>query len=60
MRSSAVRSDGGGAAAERMVLNEVVVERGPCPYLVSLDCFCDGHYFTTVQACGRTLWHRSR
>jgi NAD+ kinase len=33
-------------------LNEALLDRGPSPYLTKLDCYCDGHYTTTVQADG--------
>ncbi|KAI8867189.1 ATP-NAD kinase, partial [Ramicandelaber brevisporus] len=35
-----------------MVLNEVVVDRGPSPYMSSLELFGDGRHLTTVQADG--------
>lgn len=34
------------------VLNEVVIDRGSSPYLAALECFCDNHHLTTVQADG--------
>lgn len=34
------------------VLNEVVVDRGPSPYLSTIDLSCDQQYLTTVQADG--------
>ena len=34
------------------VLNEVVIDRGSSPYLANLECFCDDHHLTTVQADG--------
>ena len=35
-----------------LVLNEVVVDRGPHPYLSNIDLFIDGKYITTVQGDG--------
>ncbi|KAI1285330.1 NAD kinase [Halotydeus destructor] len=35
-----------------LVLNEVVVDRGPSPYLSNIDLFIDGKYITTVQGDG--------
>jgi NAD+ kinase len=37
---------------EFTVLNEAVLDRGNSPFLTNLDCFCDGHLITTVQADG--------
>lgn len=34
------------------VLNEMVVDRGPSPYLTDVNCFCDGHEITTIRADG--------
>jgi len=38
--------------AQYNVLNEVVIDRGSSPYLAALECFCDNHHMTTVQADG--------
>ncbi|VEN45483.1 unnamed protein product [Callosobruchus maculatus] len=35
-----------------LVLNEVVVDRGPSPYLSNIDLFLDGKYITSVQGDG--------
>ncbi|XP_076364970.1 NAD kinase-like isoform X4 [Tachypleus tridentatus] len=35
-----------------LVLNEVVVDRGPSPYLSNIDLFLDGKHITTVQGDG--------
>jgi NAD+ kinase len=35
-----------------LVLNEVVVDRGPSPYLSNLDLFIDGKHVTVVQGDG--------
>ncbi|KAF0698549.1 NAD kinase-like isoform X6, partial [Aphis craccivora] len=32
-----------------LVLNEVVIDRGPSPYLSNIDLFLDGKYITSVQ-----------
>ncbi|KAH7959976.1 hypothetical protein HPB49_015763 [Dermacentor silvarum] len=37
---------------EGMVLNEVVVDRGPSPYLSNIDLYLDGKLITTVQGDG--------
>lgn len=37
---------------EYTVLNEVVVDRGPSPYLCNLECYCDDHKVTNIQADG--------
>jgi NAD+ kinase len=34
------------------VLNEVVIDRGPSPYLCNLECYCDNHLVTNIQADG--------
>jgi len=34
------------------VLNEVVIDRGPSPFLSMIDLECDGQYLTTVQGDG--------
>ena len=35
-----------------VVLNELLIERGPSPYMASLDAFVDGEPLTTVNADG--------
>ncbi|XP_018327969.1 NAD kinase isoform X1 [Agrilus planipennis] len=35
-----------------LVLNEVVVDRGPSPYLSNIDLFIDGKHITSVQGDG--------
>ncbi|XP_027848755.2 NAD kinase-like isoform X7 [Aphis gossypii] len=35
-----------------LVLNEVVIDRGPSPYLSNIDLFLDGKYITSVQGDG--------
>ncbi|ORY96659.1 ATP-NAD kinase-like domain-containing protein [Syncephalastrum racemosum] len=37
------------------VLNEVVVDRGPCAYMASLELFGDDQHLTTVQADGLVI-----
>lgn len=39
-------------AATFEVLNEVVVDRGPSPYLSVIELSCDSQYLTTAQADG--------
>lgn len=36
-------------AQERVVLNEVVLDRGVSPYLTNLEAYCDGSFVTHVQ-----------
>lgn len=38
--------------ADAVALNEVVVNRGPSPFLTMLECFVDDNFVTTVQADG--------
>lgn len=38
-----------------LVLNEVVIDRGPSPYLSNLDLFLNGKQITTVQGDGNVL-----
>nr|XP_046190300.1 NAD kinase-like isoform X8 [Oncorhynchus gorbuscha] len=45
-------SEGSRKAMQYQVLNEVVVDRGPCSYLSNVDLFLDGHLITTVQGDG--------
>lgn len=46
-----------------LVMNEVVIDRGPSPYITNLEVFCNGRMITTVQAdgkccdCGMHLYH---
>lgn len=35
-----------------LVLNEVVIDRGPSPYLSNIDLFLDGKFITSVQGDG--------
>ncbi|KAL6755673.1 ATP-NAD kinase-like domain-containing protein [Haematococcus lacustris] len=42
----------GHCATEKVVLNEVVVDRGISPFLTNLECFCDGNFVTHVQGDG--------
>lgn len=47
------QTDGGGKNVScHLVLNEVVVDRGPHPYLSNIELFIDGKYITTVQGDG--------
>ena len=34
------------------VLNEIVIDRGPSPYITNLQMFCDGTLVTVVQGDG--------
>lgn len=38
-----------------LVLNEVVIDRGPSPYLSNIDLFLDGKYITSVQGDGKSI-----
>ena len=42
----------GERAGTHHVLNEVVIDRGPSPFLSMIDVECDGQYLTTVQGDG--------
>jgi NAD+ kinase len=37
---------------ETLILNEVVIDRGPSPYLTNFDIYCNDHVITTVQGDG--------
>lgn len=39
-------------SANILVLNEVVIDRGPSPYLSNIDLFLDGKHITSVQGDG--------
>lgn len=49
------RSNGTIEPMRYQVLNELVVERGPSPFLCNLECFCNNTQITTVQADGLIL-----
>ena len=36
-------------STSQLVLNEVVIDRGPSPYLSDIDLFLDGKLITSVQ-----------
>ena len=38
-------------------MNEVVVDRGPSPYLTNLEIFCNGRIMTSVQGDGMCDLH---
>lgn len=38
-----------------LVLNEVVIDRGPSPYLSNIDLFLDGKHITSVQGDGEFM-----
>lgn len=40
------------ALANLLVLNEVVIDRGPSPYLSNIDLYLDGKLITSVQGDG--------
>lgn len=40
------------APTNLLVLNEVVIDRGPSPYLSNLDLYLDGKRITSVQGDG--------
>lgn len=42
-------------SANILVLNEVVIDRGPSPYLSNIDLFLDGKHITSVQGDGESL-----
>jgi NAD+ kinase len=44
--------DGPKASTNILVLNEVVIDRGPSPYLSNIDLFLDGKHITSVQGDG--------
>ena len=44
--------NGGDKTTCHLVLNEVVVDRGPSPYLSNVDLYIDGKHITTVQGDG--------
>ena len=39
----------GHCPTEKVVLNEVVIDRGTAPFLTNLEAFCDGNFVTHVQ-----------
>lgn len=49
---AATSSLGGSSMGEIHVLNELVIDRGPAPYLSNLEVFCDNLPVTRVQADG--------
>jgi NAD kinase len=38
-----------------LVLNEVVINRGPSPYHCNIDLFLDGKHISSVQGDGKSL-----
>lgn len=46
-------SKGPGPPSTILVLNEVVIDRGPSPYLSNIDLFLDGKHITSVQGDGK-------
>jgi NAD kinase len=53
----AIYKDGDGQRPliQKTVLNEVVVDRGPAPFLSNLECYCDDFPVTRIQADGVIL-----
>ena len=49
------RSNGVVEPQRYQILNDIVVDRGQCPFLCTLDCFCNNSHITTVQADGLIL-----
>jgi len=43
------------APTSLLVLNEVVIDRGPSPYLSNIDLYLDGKHITSVQGDGNCL-----
>ena len=43
---------GGAPMTNLLVLNEVVIDRGPSPYLSNIDLYLDGKLITSVQGDG--------
>jgi NAD+ kinase len=39
-----------------LVHNEVVIDRGPSPYLSNIDLFLDGKHITSVQGDGESAY----
>ncbi|XP_014102239.1 NAD kinase isoform X2 [Bactrocera oleae] len=50
--SDATNKSGSRGSTNILVLNEVVIDRGPSPYLSNIDLFLDGKYITSVQGDG--------
>lgn len=50
--SSSSSSSGQKPSTNILVLNEVVIDRGPSPYLSNIDLFLDGKHITSVQGDG--------
>lgn len=41
--------------ANILVLNDIVIDRGPSPYLSNIDLFLDGKLITSVQGDGNLI-----
>ncbi|XP_018908385.2 NAD kinase isoform X4 [Bemisia tabaci] len=52
MRKNEDTSKSSGPPTNLLVLNEVVIDRGPSPYLSNIDLFLDGKHITSVQGDG--------
>ena len=44
------------ASYHLQVLNEVVIDRGPSPFLCHLDLYIEGRYVTSVQGDGEHVY----
>ena len=53
--TSKLDAHAGRSSLSFLVLNEVVVDRGPSPYLSNVDLFVDGKHVTVVQGDGLIL-----
>lgn len=40
-----------------LVLNDIVIDRGPSPYLSNIDLYLDGKLITSVQGDGKCLFY---
>uniref|UniRef100_A0A1I8Q6U9 NAD(+) kinase n=1 Tax=Stomoxys calcitrans TaxID=35570 RepID=A0A1I8Q6U9_STOCA len=52
LHSSSGKTSSRAPSTNILVLNEVVIDRGPSPYLSNIDLFLDGKYITSVQGDG--------
>ncbi|KAL0483106.1 NAD+ kinase [Acrasis kona] len=46
------RADGQISEERHQILNELVLDRGPSPFLTNLECYCNNTFITSVQADG--------
>ncbi|KAL1497649.1 hypothetical protein ABEB36_008572 [Hypothenemus hampei] len=52
LNTSETNGNGQEKPSSFLVLNEVVIDRGPSPYLSNIDLFLDGKHITSVQGDG--------